>query len=252
MATLDVFQFPYMSDNYGVLLHNKDTFETALIDAGDASAALDALKLHGWSLTHLLLTHHHADHIAGMHEIKAHTNCECYGPEGIDGVDKVLSGGDSFVFAGSEVQVLHTPGHTLDMLNFYLPDQSLAFTGDTLFTLGCGRLFEGDAATMWKSLSKLIALPSDTWIYGSHEYTQANAKFALSVDPNNETLQRRANQIDKLRADDKPTVPSKLSDELKTNPFLRPDDTDIRALLEMQNASDEAVFAEIRKRKDNF
>lgn len=252
MATLEVFQFPYMSDNYGVLLHNKDTLETALIDAGDASAALGALELHGWSLTHLLLTHHHSDHIAGMHEIKSKTHCECYGPQGIDGVDKVLSGGDSFVFAGSEVHVLHTPGHTMDMLNFYFPDQSLAFTGDTLFTLGCGRLFEGDAATMWESLSKLIALPSDTWIYGSHEYTQANAKFALSVDPNNEALQRRAKQIDQLRAENKATVPSKLSDELKTNPFLRPDDADIRALLEMPSASDEAVFAEIRKRKDNF
>ena len=252
MATLDIFQFPYMSDNYGVLLHNNDTDETALIDAGDANAAFEALKSQGWSLTHLLLTHHHADHIAGMHKIKSQTNCLCYGPEGINGVDKILSGGDSFEFAGSEVQVLHTPGHTMDMLNYYLPEQSLAFTGDTLFTLGCGRLFEGDAATMWKSLSKLIALPSDTWIYGSHEYTQANAKFALSVDPDNELLQQRAKQIDNLRADNKPTVPSMLSDELKTNPFLRPDDTDIRTLLGMQSASDEAVFAEIRKRKDNF
>ncbi len=252
MTTLDVFQFPYMSDNYGVLLHNKDTSETAMIDAGDASAALSALKQRGWSLTHLLLTHHHADHIAGMHEIKSKTNCKIYGPEGIDGVDEVVGGGDRFDFAGNEVQVLHTPGHTMDMLNFYLPDQSLAFTGDTLFTLGCGRLFEGDAATMWNSLSKLISLPSDTWIYGSHEYTQANAKFALSVDPNNKLLQQRAEQIDTLRADNKPTVPSKLSDELKTNPFLRPDDADIRALLNMQDATDEAVFAEIRKRKDNF
>lgn len=252
MATLDVFQFPYMADNYGVLLHNKDTDETALIDAGDASAALAALKQQGWSLTHLLLTHHHADHIAGLHEIRAQTQCVTYGPAGIDGVDNVLKDGDSFVFAGCEVQVLHTPGHTMDMLNFYLPDQSLVFTGDTLFTLGCGRLFEGDAATMWQSLSKLIALPSDTWVYGSHEYTQANAKFALSVDPNNQALQQRAEQINKLRAENKPTVPSKLSDELKTNPFLRPDDADIRALLDMPSASDEAVFAEIRQRKDNF
>jgi hydroxyacylglutathione hydrolase len=138
------------------------------------------------------------------------------------------------------------------MLNYHLPSESIVFTGDTLFTLGCGRLFEGDAPTMWRSLRKLKSLPGDTWVYGSHEYTQANARFALSVDPNNDALQQRAEQIDKLRAENQATVPTKLADELATNPFLRPDDPAIRDLLGMQDATDEAVFAEIRQRKDNF
>lgn len=252
MSALTLYQFAYMSDNYGVLLHKQSTGETAMIDAGDADAAFDALEQKGWKLSHLLLTHHHADHIAGLEAIKAQSNCMVYGPAGINGVDKTLSDGDSFSFAGVDVHVIHTPGHTLDMLNYHLPTESIVFTGDTLFTLGCGRLFEGDAPTMWRSLSKLKSLPADTWVYGSHEYTQANARFALSVDPDNKALQQRAAQIDKLRADNQATVPTKLADELDTNPFLRPDDPAIRDLLEMQDASDEAVFAEIRQRKDNF
>jgi len=212
-----------------------------MIDAGDATAAMAALKQHDWQLTHLLITHHHADHIAGLHEIKAQTKCTVLGPAGIDNIDTVLEGGDQFTFAGTPVNVLHTPGHTLDMLNFYLPEQSLVFTGDTLFTLGCGRLFEGDAATMWQSMQKLMALPANTQVYGSHEYTQANAKFALSVDPDNQALQQRAKQVDELRAQNKPTVPSLLADELATNPFLRPADPAIRTLLDMNSATDEAV-----------
>jgi hydroxyacylglutathione hydrolase len=252
MSALTIYQFGYMSDNYGVLLHSPQTGETAMIDAGDATAAFTALEQQGWALSHLFVTHHHADHIAGLEKIKSQTGCTVHGPDGITGVDKTLSEGDTFSFAGVDVHVLHTPGHTLDMLNYHLPSESIVFTGDTLFTLGCGRLFEGDAPTMWRSLRKLKSLPGDTWVYGSHEYTQANARFALSVDPNNDALQQRAEQIDKLRAENQATVPTKLADELATNPFLRPDDPAIRDLLGMQDATDEAVFAEIRQRKDNF
>lgn len=157
-----------------------------------------------------------------------------------------------FTFAGSEVQVIHTPGHTADMLNYYLPSEGVVFTGDTLFALGCGRLFEGDAPTMWNSLNKLMALPAETTVYCSHEYTLANAEFAVSVDPDNAALQARFATIKQQRANGEATVPSSLAEELATNPFLRAADPDIRAHLNMQSADDAEVFAEIRKRKDNF
>lgn len=170
----------------------------------------------------------------------------------IAGLDQTLNDGDTFTFAGIGVRVIHTPGHTKDMINFYIEDEKLVFTGDTLFTMGCGRLFECDAATMHESIAKLVTLPHDTQVYSSHEYTLANAKFALSVDPDNSALQARFKTIESLRADGRATVPSSLQEELATNPFLRASDAGIRAHLNMQEASDEAVFAEIRYRKDNF
>ena len=203
-------------------------------------------------MTHILATHHHADHVAGLAELKKNTNCEVIGPAGIEGVDKQVTEGDRFNFAGIEVQTLHTPGHTKDMINYYLPTEKTVFTGDTLFSLGCGRLFEGDASMMWNSLCKLTALPSDTIVYSSHEYTEANAAFAVTVDPENNKLLDRVEKIKQLRARGEPTVPSTMAEELATNPFLRPDDEKIRQLLNMQSATDAEVFAEIRHRKDNF
>jgi len=168
------------------------------------------------------------------------------------GVDKTLSDNDRFSFAGLNVRAIHTPGHTKDMINYYIEEEGIVFTGDTLFTMGCGRLFECDAATMHQSLAKLTALPANTQVFSSHEYTLTNAKFALSVDPDNSALQTRFKTIESLRADGKATVPSSLQEELDTNPFLRTSDAGIRAVLNMPDASDEAVFAEIRHRKDNF
>ncbi len=252
MSNLEYFQYAYMSDNYGVLIHSPQTGETASVDCGDSEATTKALEHKGWQLTHILATHHHADHVAGLAELKKNTNCEVIGPAGIEGVDKQVTEGDRFNFAGIEVQTLHTPGHTKDMINYYLPTEKTVFTGDTLFSLGCGRLFEGDASMMWNSLCKLTALPSDTIVYSSHEYTEANAAFAVTVDPENNKLLDRVEKIKQLRARGEPTVPSTMAEELATNPFLRPDDEKIRQLLNMQSATDAEVFAEIRHRKDNF
>lgn len=256
MSKLQYHQFPYMNDNYGVLVHSADTGETACIDAGDAAAYEAALKETGWKLSHIFITHHHGDHTAGLAALKQSTGAKAIGPaplsSPINGLDSNVNDGDTFSFAGCEVKVIHTPGHTTDMMNFYLPSEGVVFTGDTLFTLGCGRVFEGDMAMMWSSLEKLIALPADTIVYSSHEYTQANAAFAQSVDPDNEKLKARSAQIDELRSQGKATVPTTLAEELETNPFVRPSDPAIRAHLGMADASDAEVFAEIRTRKDNF
>lgn len=250
--TLQFYQFDYNDDNYGVLVHDPDTGCTAAIDAGDATAYLKASERAGWTIDHIWITHHHWDHVDGLGKLKAMTQAKVYGPEGIKGIDIVLSGGDSFEFCGVNVNVLHTPGHTLDMLNYHMPDEQVVFTGDTLFSLGCGRLFEGTPAQMWESLSKLAQLPRETVVYSSHEYTLANANFALSVDPDNPALKTRVEDVKQKRNSSQPTVPSLMSDELATNPFLRAGDTAIRSQLGMPDAPDAEVFAEIRRLKDNF
>ena len=248
---LAIHQFPYNDDNYGVLLHDAKRGETALVDAGDAEAAEAALDEAGWPLTQIWITHHHGDHTAGLAAL-AGDGVEVFGPAGIGGIDTVLDGGSSFAFAGREVEVISTPGHTLAMLNYYLPAEKLVFTGDTLFAMGCGRLFEGDAPMMWDSLCKLMALADDTVVYCGHEYTAANARFALSVDPANTALQRRAAAVDELRSIGQPAVPTMIALEKATNPFLRASDAGLRAHLGMGGASDAEVFAEVRRRKDNF
>ena len=248
---LAIHQFGYNNDNYGVLLHDAESGETALVDAGDADAAEAALDESGWELTQVWITHHHGDHTAGLGELTG-DGVEVFGPAGIAGVDNVLDGGDSFAFAGRAVEVISTPGHTLAMLNYHLPLEKLVFTGDTLFAMGCGRLFEGDAPMMWRSLGKLMALADDTVVYCGHEYTAANAAFALSVDPDNEQLQRRSEAVAELRAAGQPTVPTLIALEKATNPFVRAADPAIRAFLGMEAASDAEVFAEIRRRKDSF
>lgn len=250
---LEIHQFPHPPlDNYGVLIHDPDTGETAAVDAGDGTSYLAALKETGWTLTQIWVTHHHHDHVTGLAQVKSATGAKVYGPTGIDGVDHALSGGDSFTFAGRQVDVIHTPGHTSDMLNFHIASERVVFTGDTLFVMGCGRLFEESPETMWDSLQKLAALPEDTKVYCSHEYTLANAKFALSVDPDNIALRNRAIEVEQLRDQGDPTVPSTIGAELETNPFLRCADPLIRKALVLEHASDAEVFAELRKRKDNF
>lgn len=257
MTTLQRAVYPYGElSNYGVLLHCPDTQRTACVDTGDADASMAAAREHGWSITDIWVTHHHHDHTDGVVELKERTAAKVIGPNRpdtpIQGVDHVIQEGDVFDFAGRGVTAIHTPGHTLDMINFYLPAESLLFSGDTLFTLGCGRLFEGDAPMMWKSLLKLAALPKDTVVYSSHEYTLANAAFAVTVDPDNAALQEQVDNVKKRRDNDEPTVPTTLAMELNTNPFLRPDDPGIRKHLGMTDASDAEVFAEIRRKKDEF
>jgi len=251
MAALEYFQYPYLSDNYGVLIHSKVTGETAAVDCGDAKALNEALQANGWKLTHILATHHHGDHVGGLAELKTQTGCHVIGPSSVS-ADQSVSDNDHFKFAGIDVNTLHTPGHTKDMINYYLPEEGTVFTGDTLFSLGCGRLFEDTAETMWQSLQKLMQLPPDTIVYSSHEYTEANAAFAVTVDPENKDLAARVKHIKTLRANNRATVPSTIEEELKTNPFLRASDKSIRNHLDMVDASDVEVFAEIRRRKDNF
>ena len=256
MSTFQYHQFLYGTDNYGVLMHDPDTGQTAAIDAGDLDSYLQALTSKGWNLSHILVTHHHPDHTDGLKELSQQTGAAIFGPAGEKNIHQVikntLSDGDHFDFAGDEVQVIATPGHTLDMLNFYLPKQAVCFTGDTLFALGCGRIFEGTPEMMWNSLQKLMRLPPETLLYSSHEYTASNARFAVTVDPDNKTLADRVQMVEALRADNQPTVPSLLSEELATNPFLRASDPSIRRHLDMFAEESKKVFAEIRARKDNF
>lgn len=249
--SLEFYQFPYGSDNYGVLVHDDQSGSTACVDAGDAQASMTALAQTGWSLSDIWITHHHGDHTAGLAQLKAQTGAKVIGPD-LTHVDQVVAQGDTFAFAQRSVSVIETPGHTLDMLNFYLEHDGVVFTGDTLFSLGCGRLFEGSAAQMHASLQKLGALPAETVVYCSHEYTAANAAFALSVDPSNPELVARVAEVTTLRAAGKPTVPSTIGQELATNPFMRADNQAIRQGLDMLDASDEAVFAQLRTRKDKF
>ena len=254
--TLQTHQFPYGSDNYGLLLHCRETGQTACVDAGDTEATQAALAETGWGLTHIFITHHHADHTDGLAALKSAYNATVLGPN-IDSAvsnlyDTQLGDGDHFEFAGRRIDVLATPGHTLDMINFYSADDQIVCTGDTLFVLGCGRIFEGDAPMMWSSLEKLMALPDDTVVYCSHEYTLANAQFAVTVDPGNAALAERQAAFESLRENGLPTVPTRIDLEKATNPFLRASDPLIRAHLAMTDATDAEVFAEIRRRKDNF
>ncbi len=252
---LHFHQFAYRSDNYGVLIHEDETGETACIDAGDADSMFAALEEKGWRLSELWITHHHADHTSHISEIKEKTECLVTAPDygsSITDVDNAIKEGENFEFAGHSVTPIHTPGHTMDMLNYYIEDGKVLFSGDTLFVMGCGRLFEGSAELMWQSLQKLMSLPEDTIIYCAHEYTEANVAFALSIDPENEALQNRSELVASLRRADQSTVPTMMSIELATNPFLRAGNAGIRNHLNMQDADDVDVFAEIRKRKDNF
>jgi len=249
---LEVYQFKCRSDNFGVLIHDPEAGVTAAIDAPEADAIREALKAKGWTLTHILVTHHHPDHVAGIGTLKGETNCAVTGPAKgrISGVDTSLAEGDDYAFGNYRAQVLETPGHTLDHIVYWFEEPGLLFAGDTLFSLGCGRLFEGTPAQMWHSLQKLMRLPRETEVYCGHEYTLSNAEFALTVESGNDALQERAAEVRRLRAENKPTLPTTLGRELDTNPFLRPDSPEIRQTLGMEDASDEDVWAELRRRKD--
>ena len=253
---IEIEQFPCRSDNFGVLIHDAAAGLTASIDAPEARPIIAALQRRGWKLTHIFTTHHHGDHVEGNLALKQHSGAEIIGPHAerdrIPGIDRTVGGGDRFQFGALDVEVIATPGHTAGHVSYHIPAASLAFTGDTLFSLGCGRLFEAGPEVMLASLRKLRALPAETRIYCGHEYTQQNARFALTVDPDNPVLRQRAREIEKLRGENRPTLPTTLAAEIAANPFLRWDDPAIRRNLGMGDASDEAVLAEIRKRKDRF
>lgn len=249
-------QFMCRSDNFGILAHDPASGETAIIDAPEERPILEAIARTGWTPTVLLVTHHHGDHVEANLALKQRFGLKIVGPKAeaakIPGIDETVAEGDELSLLGETVRVIETPGHTAGHISYFLPKSGIAFTADTLFALGCGRIFEGTPALMMASLKKLAALPADTAVYCGHEYTLSNARFALSVDPTNSALKERVKEIEALRAADKPTLPTTIGQELATNPFLRWHDPAIRKNLGMQTASDEAVFAEIRKRKDIF
>ncbi|MCA0905644.1 hydroxyacylglutathione hydrolase [Ruegeria marisrubri] len=253
---LEIVTIPCLSDNYAFLAHDAVTGQTALIDAPEAAPVLKALDDRGWTLSHVLLTHHHWDHVDGLAGILAKQPAKVIGAAAdanrLPPLDQQVTEGDSFEIGGEPVQVLDVSGHTDGHIAFYMPQSSAVFTADSLMALGCGRLFEGTPAQMWASLNKLAALPDDTLVCSGHEYTQSNAKFAITVDPENQALKDRIADIDRARAAGKATVPSTLALEKATNPFLRAADPAIQAKLGMVGTDPEAVFAEIRARKDRF
>ncbi len=256
MAEIEIRQFVCRGDNFGVLVHDKDSGTTIAIDAPEEAPILAELTKAGWNLTHILTTHHHGDHVAANEALKARFGVEIIGPEKerakIPGIDRSVSGGDTFELGGIRVEAIDTPGHTLGEISYYLPDTKAVFAADALFSLGCGRLFEGDAAMMWESLKRLRALPDETMLYCGHEYTATNARCANDVDPDNSALQERAQEVAALRADGKPTLPVSLGREKKTNPFLRADDPALMKAMGMTDAEPAAVFAAIRKKRDQY
>jgi hydroxyacylglutathione hydrolase len=256
MAKLDVHQFIARSDNFAVLLHDPASGATAAIDAPAADPIIAALKERGWTLSHILVTHKHLDHIEGIPALQAAYDCMVIGPKESAAetgmYDRTVGDGDSFEWAGRNVRALATPGHTLDHITYWIPDEKLVFTADLIFALGCGRVIEGDHAMMWDSIKKVRELPDDTALYCGHEYTVANAKFAIAIDPDNRALRQRMAEAEKLRAEGKPTLPTTIGREKAANPFLRADDSTLVQRLGMAGQKPAEVFAEIRKRKDKF
>jgi hydroxyacylglutathione hydrolase len=254
MAGLEVEVVPLLSDNYAYILHDTVSGATAVVDPSVGTPIRERLRAEGRGLEMILLTHHHGDHVGGVDELKREFGSRVIGPEGdrgrISEMDQGVREGDVVQVGGAHARVLETPGHTRNHISFVFDDDQALFCGDTLFALGCGRLLEGDARTMWGSLSKLLPLPDDMWVYCGHEYTQSNARFALTIDPDNPELAARAKEVEALRAKGQPTIPSRLGTEKATNPFLRPGDPEIRRRLGMERAQDHEVFGEIRRRKD--
>src|SRR5437899_6201303 len=219
--------FLCLKDNFGVLLHDPESGATAAIDAPEAAAVESTLEATGWRLTDILVTHHHHDHTGGIEELKANHRCRVIAPDAeadrIPEVDETVRENDVVRFGELEARVIETPGHTAGHISYFFPADKLAFVGDTLFSIGCGRVIEGNAKTMWDSLLKLRALPDDTRIFCGHEYTAANVRFAKTIEPDNSVLAEREKEVAKLVAAKTPTIPSYMGEEKAANPFLRAD-----------------------------
>jgi hydroxyacylglutathione hydrolase len=256
MSPIEIHQFPCLQDNYGYLVHDREHGDTAAIDTPDAAAILAALEERGWRLTHIFNTHHHADHAGGNLELKRRTACRIVGPRAdaarIPGIDVAVGDGDVFEHGAHRVEVYDTPGHTRGHIVYRFPDDDVAFVGDTLFAMGCGRLFEGTPAQMWSSLNKILNWPDSTRLYCAHEYTQANGRFALTVEPANRALVERVAEVARARAAGLPTVPTTVALEKATNPFLRARSRALQETIGMIGASEVEVFARTRALKDAF
>lgn len=256
MSRLDIHQIPVLNDNYVYLAHCPETGATGVVDPAVAGPAMDAAKAKGWTITHILNTHHHGDHTGGNLEIKAATGCTIVGPHAdaarIPGIDVEVGDGDTYMLGNAEAVVFDVPGHTRGHIAYWFEGSDALFSGDTLFALGCGRLFEGTPAQMVVSLDKFKKLPPETRVFCAHEYTQSNGRFALSVEPDNADLVQRMADVDAARARNAPTVPSTIGIELKTNPFLRADSTALQQTIGLAGGDYVSVFAETRRLKDNF
>jgi hydroxyacylglutathione hydrolase len=252
--TAEIRVFSCLSDNFGYLIHDPVTKATGSIDAPEAGPIVKALQREGWTLTDILVTHHHNDHVGGIAELKKKYDCRVVAPHDkgtpIPLVDQRVKEGDTVKVGNLTARVFDTPGHTLDHISYYFENEHALFCADTLFSIGCGRVFEGTYPMMWDSLLKLRALPDETKIYCGHEYTASNVKFALGIDPNNAALKARADEVAKLRAANKPTIPSVLGDEKKANVFLRADDGSVAAAVGIAGKPHSDVFGELRERKN--
>ena len=254
MPDLRIELVPCLRDNYAYLIKDEKADLCAVVDPSEPAPVQRALKAHGWRLTHILNTHHHYDHTGGNAALKEAFGAEVVGPakdrDRIPAIDTGVDEETNWRFGGRDVRVLEIPAHTRAHIAFIVGGS--AFTGDTLFAMGCGRLFEGTPQMMWSSLSKLAKLPDETRVYCGHEYTLNNGRFALTIEPNNEALNRRMREVEKKRQEDAPTIPSTIGLEKQTNPFMRPASPEIRRSLGLEGASDVDVFAEMRRRKDSF
>lgn len=253
---LEIVQLPVLTDNYIYLIHDARSGETAVVDPAVAEPVLDALAERGWTLNYILNTHHHHDHVGGNLALKQQTGCTIVAAEAdrhrIPGIDLNVADGDNFQFGSETLKIMATPGHTSGHIVYYCANNQALFCGDTLFSMGCGRLFEGTAEQLWHSLEKIKALPESTRIYCAHEYTKANGNFALTIEPDNPALQRRLTEVTNLVAQKKSTIPSTLAQELATNPFLREQCESIQHGVGMLNRPAVDVFAKIRRLKDDF
>ena len=246
--------FPCLSDNFGYLIHDPQSLKTAAIDAPEAAPIMKVLQREGWKLTDILVTHHHADHVGGIGELKKTYGCKVTAPHdqgtAIPHVDVRVGEGDTVQVGALTARVLETPGHTLDHICYVFDSELALFSADTLFSGGCGRVFEGTYPMMWQSLKKLRTLPDDYRVYCGHEYTASNVKFCRGIDPNTEALKKRADEVTELRAANKPTIPVLLGLEKQTNVFLRADDPAIAAAVRLKGFSEDDVFGELRERKN--
>jgi hydroxyacylglutathione hydrolase len=254
--SLIVDVFSARSDNYGYLVHDEASGRTAAIDAPEAEAIETALLHRGWRLTDLFITHHHRDHTEAIPALTQAFGLTVTGPrdeaDRIEGLDELVGANDRVALGDTHFTVIATPGHTLGHITYHSPDSGHLFTGDALFSLGCGRMFEGTPGPMWEGLLRLRALPDDTLVYCGHEYSEANARFALSVDPGNAVLQKRAAEIGQLRTAGRFTIPSRLGEEKQANPFLRADRPELARAMRLDGSDAAAVFAALRKAKDAF
>lgn len=253
---LEIRIVPCLSDNYAYLVRDADAGLCAVVDPSEPEPVKRALAARGWRLTHILNTHHHFDHTGGNVPLKEEFGAQVVGPEKdrerIPALDIGVDESRDWRFGPHSVRILEIPAHTRAHIAFVFADQKAAFTGDTLFAMGCGRLFEGTPQMMWTSLSKLMRLHDGMRIFCGHEYTLNNGRFALTLEPQNRDLANRMVEVEALRAQNKPTIPSTMGLEKRTNPFLRPDSPEIRRTLGMATADAVDVFAEMRRRKDVF